>query len=69
MKRTPTIAIYWADTGKLLTHSERKALEFNGQMVNITPSEITVIDLVSDRKVFIRGLNDPKSAKLSDLKN
>jgi hypothetical protein len=63
VKKTPTMVIYWADTKKVLTHPERKSLEFSATVVSVTPREVLLEVGVGSgnktRKVCVVGVFDP----------
>lgn len=57
--KVPTLVLYWVDTKELLSHRERRDLEFSGTLVAVTPLEVLIEDVRSGRKVAVRGVTDP----------
>lgn len=57
--KVPTLVIYWADTAKLLTYEERKAIRLElVQIVDINPLEVLLLDPTTKRKIVVRGITD-----------
>lgn len=57
-QKRATLVIYWADTYELLSHQERLMVSGSGEVVDITPLEILILDRTTGRKVVIRGITD-----------
>lgn len=60
-----SLIIYWADTQRLLTYMERKAMEQEGEIVSLTPHEVLLADR-SSRKVVVKRMGDPAIPKFLD---
>lgn len=53
-----TIVIYWVDTKTPLTYLERKHVLDTAEVVSMTPQEVLLVDLRSNRKISVRGVTD-----------
>lgn len=66
MNKRPTLVIYWADTRRLLSHRERRDLEFGGTIVSVTPNEVLLENPLTGRKVVVRGTLDAHAPKIPE---
>jgi hypothetical protein len=55
---SPTMAAFWGDTRKLLSHAERTAILPTAKMESLTPTEILLRDTISQRLVVITSIEE-----------
>ena len=54
----PTLAAFWGDTRKLLSYAERKDVLPSARLESMTPTEILLRDLKSNRLIVITSVGE-----------